>query len=231
MSTISTRIRASSALAARVSARAIAYFDAEGIFYDRQRTGHREELSIVLDSSGLPRFEAVLEFESSFGGIISSPDETVLLLGTYQALLCQQQTERYRIDEQSTTLTAEQGWPRARWKGVPVVPVGHWHAAGDLYIDQQGIMYGYRWDEDVLRALSGSGRAFVEASRYGGRRTRSHWRARLASRRASMPTSHLASRVSCRSLSSRRQRIRSALAFAAEGSLSRGSQRRTPAGR
>ncbi|WP_437600229.1 hypothetical protein WMF28_01560 [Sorangium sp. So ce590] len=158
-----SRIRASEFIANRLSARVQLYLDAEEILYNPERTCSREALRLVLEGEGLPTFASALDFEEAFGGILSSPDDTVLLLGTCQVLLHQKETGCYSVDEHAKTLETDRGWPHVRWRGVPFLPVGHWHGIGDLYIDERGIVYGYRWNDDVLRAAAGGGQILLES--------------------------------------------------------------------
>ncbi|WP_437338188.1 hypothetical protein [Sorangium sp. So ce394] len=139
------------------------YFDAEGMLHDAGRTCSREALRLLLESEGIPPLTPALDFEEAFGGTLSSPDETVLSLGTFQALLHQEETGRYSVDVHAQTLESDRGWPHVRWRGAPLIPVGHWHGIGDLYVDGAGVLHGYRWNDDALRAAAGSGRTFLES--------------------------------------------------------------------
>lgn len=158
-----SRPPASKVVANRVSRRVQLYLDAEGMLHDPERTCSREALRLMLESEGIPPLTAALDFEEAFGGILSSPDETVLSLGTFQALLHQKETGRYSVDDHAQALESERGWPHVRWRGTPLIPVGHWHGIGDLYVDETGVIHGYQWNDDVLRAAAGSGSTFLES--------------------------------------------------------------------
>lgn len=163
MNTHLSRLHASQVVAGRVSGRAQLYLDAEGILYDPERTCSREALRLTLEGEELPPFAAVLDFEEAFGGILSYPDETALMLGTFQALSHQRETGRYSLDERAKALETERGWPHVQRRGEPLIPAGHWHGIGDLYIDETGVVYGYQWNDDVLRAAAGTGHTFLES--------------------------------------------------------------------
>lgn len=164
MNTHTSPLRASSKiLTRRMSRRVRLYLDTEGILYDPGRTCSREMLLRVLEHKELPAFTSALDLEEAFGGMISSPDETALLLGTFQALQCQRETGRYSVDEYGKTLKTDRGRPHVRWRDVPLLPVGHWHGIGDLYIDETGVIYGYQWNDDSLRAAAGGGDTLLES--------------------------------------------------------------------
>ncbi|AUX19830.1 uncharacterized protein SOCEGT47_002830 [Sorangium cellulosum] len=146
-----------------MSRRVRLYLDTEGMLYDPARTCSREALLHVLEREELPTFTSALDLEEAFGGILSSPDETVLLLGTFQALLHQRETGRYSVDEHAKTLETDGSWPHVRWRDMPLLPVGHWHGIGDLYIDETGVIYGYQWNDDALRAAAGGGHTLLES--------------------------------------------------------------------
>jgi hypothetical protein len=66
------------------------------------------------------------------------------------------------IDADAKALRADGEWPHVYWGSAPLLPVGHWHGGGDLYLAEEGALYGYAWGRDRLCAAAGSACALLE---------------------------------------------------------------------
>ncbi|WP_437615431.1 hypothetical protein WMF20_18510 [Sorangium sp. So ce834] len=126
-----------------------------GFRRDLRRMCHAEELDALFVRHGLPSTPAVHAFERRLGGLWCPLREGAALLsfGAFQMLAF----EREAVDHASwakDSATLEDGavWPRVRFQGAPLVPVGS-DVEATLYMSPEGTLLRHDWILDEVDVL------------------------------------------------------------------------------
>ncbi|KYG04893.1 hypothetical protein BE21_44035 [Sorangium cellulosum] len=126
-----------------------------GFRRDLRRTCHAEELDALLVRHGLPSTAAVQALELRLGGLSRPLREGAasLSFGAFQVLAF----EREAVDhaswaKDSATLDDGAAWPRVRFQGAPLVPVGS-DVEATLYMSPEGTLLRHDWILDEVDVL------------------------------------------------------------------------------
>lgn len=126
-----------------------------GFRRDLRRTCHREDLDALLARHGLPSIPAVHTLELRLGGLQCPLREGAasLSFGAYQMLAFESEAADHASwAKDSATLEDGAAWPRVRFEGAPLVPVGS-DVEATIYMNSEGIFLRHDWILDEVDVL------------------------------------------------------------------------------
>lgn len=126
-----------------------------GFRRDLRRTCPGEELEALLARHGLPSMPAVHALELQLGGLRCPLREGAasLSFGAFQMLAFEREAADHASwARDSATLEEGSAWPRVRFQGAPLVPVGS-DVEATLYMDPEGTLLRHDWILDEVDVL------------------------------------------------------------------------------
>ncbi|XYI02540.1 hypothetical protein ACMHYB_23415 [Sorangium sp. So ce1128] len=126
-----------------------------GFRRDLRRTCRCEELDALLVRHGLPSTPAVHALELRLGGLRCPLREGAasLSFGAFQMLAFEREAADHASwANDSATLEEGAAWPRVRFQGAPLVPVGS-DVEATLYMSPEGTLLRHDWILDEVDVL------------------------------------------------------------------------------
>lgn len=153
----------------RLSSRARAFLESEGVFRDVSRSCDWETLAAELERLGAPWFDAVFEIEESFGGLVkrlrNPHGQPELAIGLCQMIaLTPHEQQREELPGYSSAVLMPRPWPRvvhARL-GYELMLIGCYVDESHLFVDDAGRIWVHVGLLDKIEAAAGSMRVFLE---------------------------------------------------------------------
>ncbi|WP_437873245.1 hypothetical protein [Sorangium sp. So ce363] len=126
-----------------------------GFRRDLRRTCHVEELDALLERHGLPSTPTVRALELRLGGLRCPLREGAasLSFGAFQVLAFEREAQDHALwAKDSATLEDGTEWPRVRFNGAQLVPVGS-DIEATLYMNPAGALLRHDWILDEMDTL------------------------------------------------------------------------------
>lgn len=159
----------SSPFSDRLSSRARAFLEREGVFRDVSRSCDWETLAAELERLGAPWFDAVFDIEESFGGLVKRSGERrgqpELAVGLYQMIaLTPQEQQLTELPGYSSATLMPRPWPRIMHArlGVELMLVGCYVDESHLYVEDGGRIWVHVGLINKIEAAAGSMQVFLE---------------------------------------------------------------------